>query len=143
MRRRVSEISRGEAVNTFDLNTIEGRALARAAGLCVPPEADGSAPTVAAPDDSGESEKEFQARVVALAKSKGWRCYHTFDSRRSDEGYPDLTMVRGERLIFAELKVKGRKLTKAQIAWLNDLIFAAEAYLWTPGMWDTIVKTLE
>ncbi len=127
----------------IDLSSPVGRALARSLGFVVPPEADGSAPCVALPDDSGESEKEFQARVVKLAKERNWRTYHTFDSRRSDEGYPDLTMVRGTRLIFAELKVKGRKMTKEQIAWLGALMLVAEACLWTPGMWPEIVKTLE
>ncbi len=127
----------------IDLGSPVGRALARSLGFVVPPEADGSEPVVAAFAEPEESEKQFMARVVALAKSKGWRCFHPYDSRKSEEGYPDLTMVRDTRLIFAELKVKGRKLTKAQIAWLNDLIFAAETHLWTPGMWDEIVKTLE
>ncbi len=127
----------------IDLSSPVGRALARSLGFVVPPEEDGSEPAIAIPDDSGLSEKAFQAQVVKLAKERNWRTYHTFDSRRSDEGYPDLTMVRGTRLIFAELKVKGRKMTKEQIAWLNDLGMAAEAYLWTPGMMDTIVKTLE
>ncbi len=131
-------------MNIFDLKTIEGRALARAAGLCVPPEADGSAPCVALPDDSGESEKEFQARVVALAKSKGWRPYHTFDSRRSEPGFPDLLLLRRERQIVAELKVGKNKLTPEQQGWLWSFADAhVETYLWTPGMWDTIVKTLE
>ncbi len=129
--------------DSIDLATIEGRSKARSLGLNVPPEADGSAPTVAPADESGESEKEFQARVVALAKSKGWRCFHPYDSRKSEEGYPDLTMVRRDRVIFAELKVKGRKMTEAQIAWLNDLHEAAEAYLWTPGCWNDIARILD
>ncbi len=131
-------------MNIFDLKTIEGRALARAAGLCVPPEPDGSAPTVALPEDSGESEKEFQARVVKLAKECGWKCFHVYDSRRCEEGFPDLILLRSTRLIAAELKVGKNKLTKEQIEWLGAFgIARAEAYLWTPGMMPEIVKTLE
>lgn len=129
----------------LDLSTMYGRAEARALGLNVPPEADGTTPTATPPDDSEESEKEFQARVVKLAKERGWLVYHTHDSRRSEEGFPDLTMARRARIVFAELKVKGRKLTKAQDEWLNVLeeCPGAEAHLWTPGCWAEIVKTLE
>ena len=95
--------------------------------------------------DSGESEKEFQARIVKLAKENGWLVYHTRDSRGSQEGYPDLTMARRARIVFAELKVKGRKLTKAQDEWLNVLeeCPGAEAHLWTPGCWSEIEKVLK
>ena len=67
------------------------------------------------------SEKHFTAQVVELAERCGWLVYHTFDSRRSQPGYPDLTMVRDGRVIFAELKtVKGR-LSAAQKLWLAAL----------------------
>lgn len=129
--------------DSVDLNSIEGRSKARALGFTVPAEADGTAPTATQPDDSGESEKEFQARVILLAKSKGWKCFHVFDSRRSEEGFPDLTLVRLERLIFAELKVKGRKLTPAQLDWINALGVAVATYIWTPSCWPEIQRVLQ
>ncbi len=128
----------------IDLKSPVGRALARSLGFVVPPEADGSAPCVALPDDSGESEKEFQARVVKLAKERGWKVYHTFDSRCSEAGFPDLILLRSTRQIVAELKVGKNKMTKEQIEWLGAFgIARAEAYLWTPSCWSDIVKTLE
>ena len=57
------------------------------------------------------TEKELQAAVVELAGYLKWRCYHTYDSRRSNAGFPDLTMVRYGRLIFAELKSEKGKAT--------------------------------
>ena len=37
-----------------------------------------------------ETEKGFQAAVVELARLRGWLVYHTYDSRRSAKGFPDL-----------------------------------------------------
>ncbi len=128
----------------LDLNSPVGRALARSLGFVVPPEADGSAPTVALPEDSGESEKEFQARVVKLAKERGWKCFHPFDMRKSEPGWPDISAVRGKRLLFAELKVGRRKATKEQLEWMAALEqTAAEVYLWTPGCIEEIRRILE
>ena len=38
-------------------------------------------------------EQAFQAAVMQLAKQYGWMAYHTFDSRKSPSGYPDVTLV--------------------------------------------------
>lgn len=90
-----------------------------------------------------QSEDEFQADVVGLAKLLGWRVYHTRDSRGSDCGFPDLTMVRRGRLIFAELKTDTGKLRPEQEAWLSDLLeTAAEVHLWRPSAWVEIERVL-
>ena len=47
--------------------------------------------------------------------------YHTYDSRKSEPGFPDLVLVRRGRIIFAELKRRGGQLTGAQGRWLNEL----------------------
>ena len=94
------------------------------------------------------TEKEFMSAVIKLAESKGWKVYHTHDSRRSQTGYPDLTMVRcndvaGGRVIFAELKTETGKTTKAQDDWLRALEAAGqEVHLWRPSCWDGIVRLL-
>ncbi|HYE20941.1 MAG TPA: hypothetical protein VEA69_21020 [Tepidisphaeraceae bacterium] len=89
------------------------------------------------------SEKDFQADVIRFAKANGWRVYHTFTSKRSEPGYPDLTLVRGSRLIFAELKTESGKATAEQSEWL-DAIRAARvpAYLWRPSDWPAIREAL-
>lgn len=69
----------------------------------------------------GMSEKEFQGHVLDLARHHGWLCYHTFDSRRSQPGFPDLVMVRADRLLFAELKTEKGKLSAEQDNWINVL----------------------
>ena len=94
------------------------------------------------------TEKAFQAQVVALARTLGWQVYHPFDSRRSTPGFPDLTLVRDRRLVFAELKTERGRVTAAQRGWLDALggVAAAadcvEVYLWRPSDWDDIERIL-
>jgi Holliday junction resolvase len=71
--------------------------------------------------DEQMSEKRFQSQVVELLKAAGWRCYHPFDSRRSTPGFPDITAVRGDRLLFLELKSLDGKVTNEQVEWLTAL----------------------
>lgn len=89
------------------------------------------------------SEKEFMAAVIALAKRNGWKVYHTYDSRKSEAGFPDLTLVRGDRLIFAELKTESGTASAAQLNW-HDALRAAgcNVYLLRPSDWPEIEKVL-
>lgn len=117
-----------------------------------------------------QTEREFMAAVIAYAKARGWLVYHTHDSRRSAEGFPDLCMVRAGRLVFAELKrEKGGGLSRAQDQWIRaikqvtkavaDEIHDAQvgqcaggcavraahrlfAYVWRPSMWPEIEAVL-
>jgi Holliday junction resolvase len=95
------------------------------------------------------TEEQWQQRVVTFATLNGWRSYHTFDSRRSDPGFPDLVMIRDGVLIVAELKTDKGKVTKAQMEWLA--LFASVqaqtnaeigAYIWRPSEWATIQRIL-
>lgn len=93
--------------------------------------------------DAKVSEKEFQQAVIDLAKRHGWKVYHTYDSRRSNPGYPDLTLVR-ERVLWMELKVHPNKPTAAQGTWVEVLKSAGQAaYVFYPEHWPIIVKLLE
>ena len=51
--------------------------------------------------DAAVTEKEFQAVVVEYAQRLGYMVYHTYDSRRSQRGFPDLVMVKEGRLVLA------------------------------------------
>lgn len=95
------------------------------------------------------TEKDFQAAVVEYAKLCGWRVYHTYDSRRSEPGFPDLCMVRAPRLVFLELKRDLKaKVTPDQAAWLTELQAVGaenphvEAYMVTPDCWPWIEEAL-
>ena len=60
------------------------------------------------------SEADFQQAVIELARICGWKVAHFHDSRRQvgdkfvgdadAKGWPDLVLVRGERLLIRELK---------------------------------------
>lgn len=89
------------------------------------------------------SEKALQQHIVDAARKLGYLVYHTFDSRRSEPGYPDLTMVHPQqkRIIFAELKREGKHPTDAQYRWLFGIAVIAHdetpirAYIWRPSDW--------
>jgi hypothetical protein len=90
-----------------------------------------------------QPESVLLAQVRSLAALYGWRCYHTFDSRRSEPGYPDVTLVRGDRLIFAELKTQRGRLTTVQIEWIELLrLTCAEVYVWRPADLQLIAAIL-
>lgn len=89
------------------------------------------------------TEKAFQRQVLELAKIYRWRVYHPFLSKWSERGFPDLTLVRGQRLIFAELKRNNGRLTEPQIEWQELLADTpAEVYVWRPADWDAIQECL-
>ena len=94
------------------------------------------------------TEAEFQQTVVQYAVLRGWRTYHTHDSRRSNPGYPDLTLVRDRRIVFAELKTETGRVTHDQQEWLTDLLVAAnwnpgvDVYVWHPSDWGLIEDVL-
>ena len=83
--------------------------------------------------DRFPNERAFQNHVIWLAKAHGWLVYHTFNSRKSAPGFPDLVLVRVGRCIFAELKTDKSKPTKDQRKWLAELNETpCETYLWRP-----------
>lgn len=89
-------------------------------------------------------ERELQANVYEAAGVFGWLIYHTYDSRRSSAGFPDLVLVRAPRVIFAELKAENGVITLEQRNWLGQLgaCTGIESYLWRPSDWDDILEKL-
>jgi hypothetical protein len=95
------------------------------------------------------SERELQDAVIECAKLLGWRIMHQRPGRTLDGswrtalsghvGFPDLTMVRPPRLIFAELKSKRGKIDFEQGTWLNALetVPGVETFLWKPIDWES------
>lgn len=101
------------------------------------------------------TEATWQSTVLQIARLNGWRWYHAPDNRpvtaRSGRryvqnvraGFPDLVLVRGPRLIFAELKRETGRVEVEQQEWLDDLARAsAEVYVWRPSDMDDVVATL-
>jgi hypothetical protein len=105
------------------------------------------------------TEAQWQQQVIDLAKLGGWRSYHTFDSRRSAPGFPDLVLLRPPELVFVEVKAEKGKTTPEQDAWLEDLGVVAQCillsqdslagdeipvqvYVWRPSDFDEVRRVL-
>lgn len=104
-------------------------------------------------------EKDLQEAILAYARPRSWLAYHTYDSRRSAAGFPDLVLVRGPRLICAELKKQNGRVTPDQEKWLdalrvlhgawNDPLqgrgIVFEVHVWRPSDWldNTVADVLQ
>lgn len=90
------------------------------------------------------SEKDFQRQVLDLARIFGWRSYHPMLSKWSERGFPDLTLVRPPRLVFAELKREKGTTTVHQDEWAHLLggCPGVEYFLWRPADIDAIAEVL-
>lgn len=85
------------------------------------------------------TEAQLQDAIVTTARLLGWLVYHTFDSRHSAAGFPDLVLVRRDRLIFAELKSEKGRLSRDQDAWLAALqdTRRVTVAVWLPRDWQS------
>ena len=93
----------------------------------------------------GMPEAALLAWVRRTALENGWLYWHCYDSRGSDLGYPDVTLVKpGHPLILAECKTATGKLTIEQQRWLEFLPQATGVYsgLWRPQDKDMILELL-
>lgn len=90
------------------------------------------------------SEAQFQGQVIDYAQLTGWLCYHPWTSIHSAAGFPDLTLVRGPRLVMAELKSDAGKVTAAQWEWLRAFfdVPCVEVYVWRPRTWRLVEQVL-
>lgn len=103
-----------------------------------------------------QSESQFQQAVQELATLEGWGWMHV-RGRQMVSGYyrtptdgplgpgwPDLSLVRDGRLLFAELKAQKGILSKRQKEVLAVLraIPCAEVYVWRPSDWSVILEVL-
>lgn len=101
-----------------------------------------------------ETETQFQAAVVDLAKVRGWRIHHQRPARTEDDGWrsaiighkgwPDLALARTGRLVIAELKSERGQPTPDQEAWLELLrtVPGVEVFVWRPSEWPEVERTL-
>ncbi len=90
-------------------------------------------------------EKEWQAQVVELAQRFGYDfIYHTWNSRHSPAGFPDLIILKDGRMVVAELKREGENLSAEQYFWLLEFAHIPHAvvYVWWPRDWDEVTELL-
>jgi len=66
-------------------------------------------------------EKTLLDRLRQVARQTGALCYHTWRSKRSEEGFPDLVLVAGTTLYLLELKTTSGEVTAAQQRWIDQL----------------------
>lgn len=100
------------------------------------------------------TEAEFTRQVITLAKLRGWRVAH-FRSARTKHGwrtaisgdgagFPDLLLVRDDRIMVRELKVGRNVVFRPQIDWLYAFCKAGVDWgVWRPENWDVIEKELK
>lgn len=102
--------------------------------------------------DAAISEKEFQQQVIDAARLHGFMVYHTFDSRRSEPGFPDLVVVHPEtsRAAIWECKTERGQLTVAQARWIRAFLLAFDVDRWRvwvgvlrPSDWERIERWLK
>lgn len=103
-------------------------------------------------------ESEFQLQVIEYAQLRKWKVAHfrAVCVRRANgetyyetpvaangKGFPDLLMVRGDRLLVAELKVPGNTTSPEQDEWLTRFRGAGvPAFVWFPEDWPAIEEVL-
>jgi hypothetical protein len=82
------------------------------------------------------TEAELQAQILDLCKHMGLLAYHTYDSRRSVPGFPDLVIVGKDHMLYRELKTDRGRVSEEQDLWLEALHHVgADAKVWRPRDW--------
>lgn len=66
-------------------------------------------------------ERQLQDGLVTVARVCGFMVYHTWDSRRSAPGFPDLICVKGHRMLALEIKQQRGRVSEAQREWIAEL----------------------
>ncbi len=111
------------------------------------------------------SEKDWAATVIDMAQKLNWRVAHfraartgrkyigkdgkereawTTPVQADGAGFPDLLMIRGERVIVAELKSYAGQVEPRQQEWLDAFEgnTGIESYVWQPQDADLVERTL-
>ena len=84
------------------------------------------------------------AEIRKLANANGYLLYHTHDSRKSEQGFPDTVLTNGTDVLMYELKDNKRKATEEQQRWLNLLAHTGkiECGIWRPRDYPAICERL-
>jgi hypothetical protein len=98
------------------------------------------------------TEADFQRTVTDTLRLFGWRWTHFRPARTDrgwrtplsgDAGFPDVVAVRGDRVLWAELKAEKGRLSDEQAKWLAALGMAGQSvHCWRPSDWPTIEELL-
>ena len=100
------------------------------------------------------TEAQWQQQVVDLASILGWSWGHFRPAKTQrgwrvpvsgplGHGWPDLVLVRDDRLVFVELKRSGKIAPSPEQRLVLELLGAAvEVYVWTPDDMDEVTRVL-
>jgi hypothetical protein len=98
------------------------------------------------------TEAEFQKTVTDALNVLGWRWTHFRPGRSTrgwrtpisgSPGYPDLTCVRGDRILWPELKAEAGRLSQEQANWLAALGSAGgSVHVVRPSDWSMLEEVL-
>jgi len=107
---------------------------------------------------ANQSGAAWEQQIIALAHLWGWTVasfrsvrvqrrdgssYFATPVQADGAGWPDLVLVRGDRLLFRELKTDRAVTRRAQREWLSRLAATgADVGVWRPRGWDQIVVEL-
>jgi hypothetical protein len=103
--------------------------------------------------DSIITEIEWQLKVSHFAEQAGWVWFHVPRSRVGKvwltrargplaKGWPDLLLIRGPRIIGAELKTEKGQMRPDQERVGDLLRTAMEVYTWRPSDWPEVQRIL-
>jgi hypothetical protein len=97
------------------------------------------------------NETEWQKQVLKSAHSLGWHSMHIGRTGKHQAvgakgtmgtGWPDLVLVKGGRIIFAELKGTDGALSQEQKDVLALLVNVGECHVWRPSDFGLVLDTL-
>lgn len=95
------------------------------------------------------SEKRYMRQILDAALLEGWVfAYHPWLSIKSEVGWPDLFLVKGERALALEVKVESVRPGSEpaeQRAWIAalDRVPGITARFVRPSDWDDVVALLK
>jgi hypothetical protein len=102
------------------------------------------------------SEAQLQQNVIDMAHVFGWLVHAERPAMRADgtwrtpiqgdKGFPDLVLIKGNRVLFCELKSQRGYTSEAQEEWWRrTLDTKVQYYLWRPAEWfdGTIERILK
>ena len=80
------------------------------------------------------TEAQLLNTVRRACKEAGWMHVHQHNSQRTEPGWPDCFMVKGDRILVRELKTQVGRITEHQARWLDALAGAGlDVGVWRPA----------